>query len=102
MFFLYGEDLFRLISNDKVELLVRFTKKNDIIFKLGAPFLKKWTTLYDYGKMEITFYGHYIKDLYWENVRYYFWRYFWGCLPLVAIVAVIIIIICCLRDRCCK
>lgn len=105
MFFLYGEDLFRLISNDKVELLVRFTKKNDIIFKLGAPFLKKWTTLYDYGKMEITFYGHYIKDLYWKNFWYYLWHYFWRCLLLVAIVAVIIFIIFiiyCLCDRCCK
>ena len=37
-----------IINNEEYELLIRFSKKNDIVFNLGAPFLNNWVTAYDY------------------------------------------------------
>ena len=62
MYYLFGFNLFKKKGFDSYELLIRFTKKNNDVVILGAPFLDFFSASYDYECKKITFFGEYIKD----------------------------------------
>ena len=104
MFFLYGSDLFKPLKDGKYELLIRFPRKEkNHIFNIGAPFLDKWSIVYDYDKQEINLYGENFADLSCQYFRFKFWKYFWyilGC--VIAFIILVILIIACIIDSCKK
>lgn len=49
--------MFRTIHTGEKELLLRFNNENDELWRLGIPFMKKYTMVFDYDNKTVGFYG---------------------------------------------
>ena len=95
MYYLFGYNLFKPFNDHDFELLIRFPNKLDV-FKLGAPFLNNWYTIYDYENEEIIFYGPNIKSFTSEYIQYRAGSIFLDILKFIGIIFIIIIILGCI------
>ena len=92
MYYIFGYNLFKPFDDHYFELLIRFSHKHDV-FKLGAPFLNNWFTIYDYENKEITFYGPNIKSFTTEYIQYRAGSIFSNILSFIGIIIIILVIL---------